>query len=439
MDPAGKMPVKRKHYSKAVLKAGLAQRKARAAEEAERSTPLKKRKTMSTVIQEQEGRKELDAQKERERSKSKANLSERLLKLQTESRKEQDIDTERKDKAQGQQKGIQKGRKQDTEPQKKEKQMTERSEFSHKYGKQSNKSQRVTTVKERKPNEESKCINKEEADWYVTQITQAAENIKQELLEDKNLKELIRQFLDVIHDCMKELKLQVDTTSKNKEAISSTVIDYVGTAWRAWLHGQPVMPSNTWKELIELKFDTQVTEEDKIMEQLEEAFYPRNAQTLEEEQELKREIENVFQHLAQAHMHSSKAAAGLAGLAKKVKKVDDYYMILSVATTPVIQMYSPIVDRLMDIRKKHKDREAELIKQKPVEQLVAETCLPCMKEEWKADMYRPVRQLAATCTFFMRKTMFNEANVEKIAKEFEISRPYLYKLTSGRKFLGGKK
>ena len=58
-------------------------------------------------------------------------------------------------------------------------------------------------------------------------------------------------------------------------------------------------------------------------------------------------------------------------------------MLLNAAATPVIQIYSPIVDQLMELRKKHKEREAELIKQKPVEQLVAETCLPHMKEEWK--------------------------------------------------------
>ena len=164
--------------------------------------------------------------------------------------------------------------KQISETQRGKTESAERSEFSRRHEQPSEKGKPIAASKEGKSADDSRYVNKEEADWYVTQKMKAADDIKKELLEEKNLKELIRQFLGVIHDCMKELKLQVDTMPENKDAIVSTVVDYVGTGWRAWLRGEPVMPSGIWKELIHLKFDTQVTEEEKITKQLEEGILP---------------------------------------------------------------------------------------------------------------------------------------------------------------------
>ena len=74
MDPDQKMPARRKHYSKEILKAGMAMHKARETGEAEQQAPLKRRKTVAATTQKQDARKDPSSQKEKEREKLKKEL-----------------------------------------------------------------------------------------------------------------------------------------------------------------------------------------------------------------------------------------------------------------------------------------------------------------------------------------------------------------------------
>ena len=174
------------------------------------------------------------------------------------------------------------------------------------------------------------------------------------------------------------------------------------------------------------------------MEQLEEKIYTRNAKSLEEESYLKSKIAYIFKHRGKAHEHNAKVSEGLADLAQQMDSLNNFYVVAQAATVDRIIKKSPSIDRLLMEQKNSKSKQDELLQEHQTSKAVEEMCLPLMKEEWIDKSFKPMRQLAVTVAYFMRKNLFKEASVELIADEFKLKKQQLYKLVMGKKFKSGK-
>ena len=113
-------------------------------------------------------------------------------------------------------------------------------------------------------------------------------------------------------------------------------------------------------------------------------------------------------------------------------------MVAQSATADGIVINSPSIDRMLMEQKNSKNRQDELLQEHFTGKVVEETCLPLMRDDWIERSFKPTRQLTVTVVYFMRKNLFEEANVESIANEFKLKKQQLYKLVTGKKFKSGK-
>ena len=107
-------------------------------------------------------------------------------------------------------------------------------------------------------------------------------------------------------------------------------------------------------------------------------------------------------------------------------------------TVDGIVLNLPSIDRMLMKQKSNKEQEVWVIKDHSVQELVKETCMLLMKQEWCSDSFKLTRQLAVTLVYYLSKYLLNEANVEVTAKEFGLNRQQLCKLVTGKKFKSGK-
>ena len=81
----------------------------------------------------------------------------------------------------------------------------------HKTGESSLKSQEVgmkTEESKRKTSQTEGCVNKEDAEWYQKNISDAFDQLKSGLLQDEQLHMLVEKFTLEIRRCMQYIKLQ---------------------------------------------------------------------------------------------------------------------------------------------------------------------------------------------------------------------------------------
>ena len=164
----------------------------------------------------------------------------------------------------------------------------------------------------------------------------------------------------------------------------------------------------------------------------------RNAKSPEEERYLKSKITYIFKHRSKVHKHNAKVAKGLAELAQQIDSLSNFYVVAQAATADRIVINSPSIDKLLTEQKRNKSKQDQLLQEHQTSEAVEEMCLPVMKEEWMDKSFKPMRQLAVTMTYFMRRNLFKEANIELIAEEFEVKKQKVYELVLGKKFESGK-
>ena len=138
------------------------------------------------------------------------------------------------------------------------------------------------------------------------------------------------------------------------------------------------------------------------------------------------------------HEHNAKVAEGLAELAQQMDSLNNFYVVAQAATADRIVINSPSIDRLLTEQKNNKSKQDKLLQEHQTSKAVEETCLPLIKGDWIDKSFKPMQQLAATVTYFMRKNLFKEASIELIADEFKLKKQQLYKLVTGKKFKSGK-
>ena len=311
----------------------------------------------------------------------------------------------------------------------------------HETGKSSLKPQEVgmkTGENKRKTSQTEGCVNKDDAEWYQENVSDAFDQLKNGLLQDEQLHALVEKFTSEISTSMQHIKLQPKIGLAEIQDIVNMVADKDGTAVKSFLKGELVLSKEVWEQLIDLKFRVTVNRDEQIMKQLKEGIYGRYAKSPEEETYLRNKIAYIFKHRSKAHEHNAKVAEGLAELAQQMDSLSNFYVVAQAATVDEIVINSPSIDRMLMEQKNSKNRQDELLQEHLTNTAVEEMCLPLMKEDWIDRSFKPTRQLAATVVYFMRKNLFKEASVESIADEFKLKKQQLYKLVTGKKFKSGK-
>ena len=283
-----------------------------------------------------------------------------------------------------------------------------------------------------------RCVNKEDAEWYQNSVSIAFNQLKSEMLLGEQLQTVVQKFTIEIRRCMQHIKLQLGVGLAEIQDIVDTIADKEGTALKSFLKGELVLSKDMWQQLIDLKFGVTVSRDEQITKQLEKGIYGRNAKTLEEEIYLKNKIAYIFKHRSKAYKHNTKVAEGLSELAQQMDNLSNFYVVAQAAMVDRIVINSLSIDRMLKEQKRNKNRQDELLQEHLTSKAVEEMCLPLMKDDWAERSFKPMRQLAATVVYFMRKNLFKEVNVESIADEFKLKKQQLYKLVSGKKFKSGK-
>ena len=127
----------------------------------------------------------------------------------------------------------------------------------HKTGESLLKSQEVGTKTEESQKQRSQmegCVNKEDAEWYQKNISDAFDQLKSGLLQDEQLHMLVEKFMLEIRRCMQHIKLQPEIGLAEIQDIINTITDKEDTALKSFLKGELVLSKEVWQQLIDLKF-----------------------------------------------------------------------------------------------------------------------------------------------------------------------------------------
>ena len=121
-------------------------------------------------------------------------------------------------------------------------------------GESSLKSQEVGTKTEeskRKTSQTEGCVNKEDAEWYHKNVSDAFNQLKTGFLQDEQLHMLVEKFTLEKCRCMQYIKLQPEIGLAEIQDIVNTIADKDGTALKLFLKGELVLSKEVWQQLID--------------------------------------------------------------------------------------------------------------------------------------------------------------------------------------------
>ena len=91
------------------------------------------------------------------------------------------------------------------------------------------------------------CVNKEDAEWYQENVSDAFDQLKSGLLQDEQLHMLLERFMLEICRCMQHIKLQPEIGLAEIQDIVNMIVDKDGTALKSFLKGDLVLSKEVWQ------------------------------------------------------------------------------------------------------------------------------------------------------------------------------------------------
>ena len=149
--------------------------------------------------------------------------------------------------------------------------------------------------------------------------------------------------------------------------------------------------------------------------------------------EIKDSITSIFNHIANAHLEASLAAANIAALAK-MTDAETLDMVLRAAVRPLVQINWPKKYLSLTADPKPISPEEER-KKKIITNLLPNSEAIQIRNEPKNN---PTRLLAAVTYFKLRRLFLCEGTMRETEERFQVHSKQLSKLLSRKCYLGGK-
>ena len=98
-----------------------------------------------------------------------------------------------------------------------------------------------TEKSKKKMSQAEGCVNKDDAEWYQENVSDAFDQLKSSLLQDEQLHTLVENFMSEIHTSMQRMKLQPEIGLAEIQDIVNMVAYKDGTALKLFFKGELVL------------------------------------------------------------------------------------------------------------------------------------------------------------------------------------------------------
>ena len=261
--------------------------------------------------------------------------------------------------------------------------------------------------------------------------------------------DIAREYRKLIH-YMQEMVLKIGCyrpiEHADEEAIFKTIVDPTCTAWRRAMHGAKTRNAKDLQWIEEMRIKIQKSTEDHEIppkEEMVEIAGEMENHMREDRKHVKDLIKCYWTHTTRVHKEAAAAASILKLLADEVEETT-YMALMTAGTRPLIMVEVPqMASQATEMRlQREREEKAESLNNQPIEEVIESQNVPVPVLRWlDSSIMLPIQYLAAMVYYFVAAEADSTHMVTNkgVATMFKLSPSNLYKLVSGKKYVGGSK